>query len=79
VAPAGWREAIMSGGMAAEVIAILALFLGGVACGVVVIVSRAIKREDKRRSLTRRAPDAMTRGARVLTGAGSRDISPPER
>jgi Na+-driven multidrug efflux pump len=69
----------MSGGVAAEVIAILAMFLGGVACGVVVIVSRAIKREDRKRSLTERAPDAAARGARVLTGVGSRDISPPER
>lgn len=69
----------MSGGQAAEVIAILAMFLGGIACGVVVIVSMAIKREDKRKSLTCGAPDAAARGARVLTGVGSRDISPPER
>jgi hypothetical protein len=69
----------MSGGEAAEVIAILAMFLGGIAFGVVIIVSMAIKREDRQLSLTRMAPDAAARGARVLTGVGSRDVSPPER
>lgn len=69
----------MSGGEAAEVIVILAIFLGGVVFGVLVIVSAAIKREDRRGSLTGTAPNAAARGARVLTGVGSRDAGPPER
>jgi hypothetical protein len=68
----------MSGGVAAEVIFMLAIFLGGVAGGALVIMSRAIKREDRRFSVTRPAPDALTRGTRVFTGLGSRDCGPPE-
>ncbi len=68
----------MSGGAAAEAIAILALFLGGIMLGVLVIVSRAIKREDRSGSLTGAAPGAAARGARVLTGVGSRNAGPPE-
>jgi hypothetical protein len=68
----------MNGGEAAEVIVILAIFLSGITVGVLVIVSAAIKREDRRRSITGRAPDVAARGARVLTGVGARDISPPE-
>jgi hypothetical protein len=69
----------MGGGQTAEVIAMLALFLGGVVLGALVIVSMAIKREDKRFSLMGKAPDAASRGARILTGVGSRDASFPER
>ena len=68
----------MSGGTAAEAILILAMFLGGVVLGILVVVSRAIKKEDRSGSLTGVAPDAAARGARVLTGVGSRDTSPPE-
>jgi hypothetical protein len=74
----------MGGIEAGEVIALLAIFLGGVTFGVLVIVSMAIKREDRRSTLTRRsnlswrAPDAAARGARLLTGVGSRNASPPE-
>jgi hypothetical protein len=71
-APARWREAVMSGGEAAEVVAILAVFLGGVVSGVLVIVCMAIKREDRRHSLTGTAPDAAARGTRLLTGVSSR-------
>lgn len=64
----------MSGGVAAEVIVILAFFLGGVALGALVIVSRSIKREDKRHSIRTAAPDAAARGTRFVTGVGSRDV-----
>ena len=57
---------------AAHAIEILAIFLGGIALGVIVIVSVAIKREDRRRSLTGAAPDLVTRGARILVRYGSR-------
>ena len=69
----------MTSGGVAELIAILAIFLGGAAIGVVVAVSRAIKREDRRLTLTGSAPDAAARGARVLTGAASRDADPLDR
>jgi hypothetical protein len=81
----GPGEAEVSGVEAGEVIAMLAIFLIGVTFGVVVIVSVAIRREDKRCTLThrsalsRRAPDAAARGARLLTGVGSRNTSPPEQ
>lgn len=68
----------MSGGEVAEIIVMLVIFLGGVTGGALVIVSAAIKREDKKGSITRSAPDAAARGARVLTGVGSRDCGPPE-
>jgi hypothetical protein len=62
----------MSGIEATEAIALLAIFLGGVVFGVIVIVSLAIKREDRRLSLSRKETDPITRGARILTGVGSR-------
>jgi hypothetical protein len=69
----------MGGGGAAEVIVMLAIFLGGVTGGALIVMSMAIKREDKvRSSLTRSAPDPAARGTRVLTGLGRRD-GPPER
>jgi len=69
---------MMGGGVAGEVIVMLAIFLCGVTGGVLVIVCRAIKREDRGFSLTQSAPDAAARGTRVLTGAGNRDCGPPE-
>jgi hypothetical protein len=64
----------MSGGVVAEAIVILAVFLGGVALGFLVIVSRSIKREDRRHSIKMTAPDAAARGTRIVTGVGSRDV-----
>jgi len=81
----------MRGSEIAELIALIAIFLIGVTFGVIAAVSQAIKREDRRRSLTHRPPDAGARGTRMLTGVGSRDVrndvshdvrndvSPPER
>jgi hypothetical protein len=69
----------MGGGTTAEVIIMVAIFLGGLAGGALVIVSRAIKREDKERTLTRSAPDSAAWGTRVLTGAGSRDCDQREK
>jgi hypothetical protein len=63
----------MSGGEIAELIALIAIFLIGVTCGVILTVSRAIKREDRKYTLTGAPPGAAARGARLLTGAGSRD------
>jgi hypothetical protein len=62
----------MSGIEAADAIVILAIFLGGVVLGVVVLVSAAIRREERRFSLGKAAPDSLTQGARILIGVGSR-------
>ena len=55
-------------------VAAIALFLGGVAVGVLVIVAREIRREDRLYSLAEEAPSLMSRGTRRLTGFGRRDL-----
>jgi hypothetical protein len=62
----------MSGIQAADAITILAIFLGGIVLGVVVVVSVAIKKEDRKFSLSGAAPGFAARGARMLVGFGSR-------
>ena len=62
----------MSGIEAAEAIGILAIFLGGIVLGVVLIVSAAIRREDRRFSLSGAAPDSLAQGARMVMRVGSR-------
>ena len=62
----------MRGIEATDAIAILAIFLGGMVLGVVLIVSAAIKREDRQLSLSGAAPDVLTQGARILIRVGSR-------
>jgi hypothetical protein len=62
----------MRGIEATDAIGILAIFLGGMVLGVVLIVSAAIKREDRRLSLNGTAPDFLTQGARILIRVGSR-------
>lgn len=57
---------------AALAIFVLSAFIGGIVIGVVVVVSVASRREDRRLSLTGEAPDAMCRGARRLTGVWTR-------
>jgi len=58
------------GGVGAVVaIMVLVGFLGGIMAGIILIVSVASRREDRRYSLTSKAPDATCRGARWLTGA----------
>lgn len=60
----------MSGSAASVAYLILAVFLGGVALGVVAMVAVAIRREDRLFSLSGAAPGAAARGARRLTGFG---------
>ena len=62
----------MSGIEATDAIGILAIFLGGIVMGVVLLVSAAIRREERRLSLSGAAPDFLTQGARILIGVGSR-------
>jgi hypothetical protein len=52
----------------------VALFLGGVVTGVTAAIALAIRREDRRYSLAREAPDRISRSARRLTGVGRRGL-----
>lgn len=60
--------------MGGYVVPIIALFLSGVLSGVIVVVALAVRREDRRYSLTGEAPDRLSRGARRLNGVGRRDL-----
>jgi hypothetical protein len=60
----------MSSSAASVAYLILATFLGGVTLGVVAMVAIAVKREDRRFSLSGVAPGAAARGARFLTRFG---------
>ncbi len=62
----------MSGIAVAVAIFLLIAFIGGVALGVVVIVSVASRREDRLQSLTGEAPGLVSAGARIVTGASTR-------
>lgn len=69
----------MSGNEATDAIALLAIFLTGVVSAVLVLVSAAIKREDRRLSLSKTGTGFVIRGARALTGVGSRGARTWER
>jgi hypothetical protein len=61
--------------MAGVVIAVtIALFLGGVVTGVIVVVALAVRREDRACTLATEAPNRMSRSARRLNGVGRRDL-----
>jgi hypothetical protein len=60
----------MNGSMAAAGFIFLAIFLGGVVIGIVAVLAVAIRREDRRYSLSGAAPGMAARGARRLTGFG---------
>lgn len=61
----------MSNIQAVVAIVFLIVFLFGVTLGIVLIVSWASNREDRRHSLRGKAPGAIAAGARKLVGAGS--------
>jgi hypothetical protein len=73
------EEASMGGIDVGEVaILILIVFIAGAIGGVILVVSFASLREDRRYSLTGDAPDSVCAGARRLTGAlvrGDRFVS----
>ncbi len=52
----------------AAIAIIIGIFVAGVAAGIVVIVSLGIRREERDLTLTGRAPDRKSQGARSLTG-----------
>jgi hypothetical protein len=60
----------MSGSTASMAYLVLPVFLGVVAIGVVVVVAVAVRREDRRFSLSGAAPGAAARWTRRLTGFG---------
>lgn len=62
--------------MAGVVVAVtVALFLSGrVVTGVIVVVALAVRREDRRYTLAREAPDRMSRSARKLNGVGPQGL-----
>ncbi len=53
----------------------IALFLGGVVTGVIVVVALAVRREDRSYSLAGDAPNRMSRSARRLNGFGRRGLN----
>jgi hypothetical protein len=64
----------MTGSAATVAFLILVVFLGGVVIGVLAMVAIAVRREDRRYSLSGPAPGAAARGTRWLTrfgGAGT--------
>ena len=63
--------------MAGVVVAIaVAIFLAGMAVGVIAVVAIAVRREDRRYTLASEAPDRLSRSTRRLTGVGRRDLDP---
>ncbi len=54
------------------------VFGTGIMVGVLVMVSMAVRREDRGNTLTRQPPDVGARGVRRLTRVGLRDIIPPD-
>jgi hypothetical protein len=54
------------------------VFGTGILAGIVVMIATAVRREDRRYTLTRTPPDAAARGVRRLAGVGLRDIISPE-
>lgn len=62
--------------MVAAAIGMGLVFATGVMVGVVLMVAAAIRREDKRGTLTQAPPDAAARAVRRLSGVGVRTVSP---
>jgi len=68
----------MNDGIAVAGIALFMIFLFGVLFGALVIVSRSINREDRRKSLKGTPPDAACGGTRGLVGVSRRDYQPSQ-
>lgn len=65
----------MAGSGIVVAIVILVVFLGGGVIGLIAMVAVAVRREERLFSLSGDAPDAVTKGTRRLTAAGSRGVS----
>lgn len=55
------------------VVASIALFLSGVVMGVLAVVAREVRREDRAYTLAGAAPSLASRGVRKLNGVARRD------
>jgi hypothetical protein len=60
----------MGGNAAATGFIFLAIFLGGAVIALLATVAVAVRKEDRRYSLSGAAPGMLARGARRLTGFG---------
>jgi hypothetical protein len=58
----------MNGSAASVAYLILAVFLGGVVIGVIAMTAIAVRKEDRRYSLSEAAPTPGAAGARWMTG-----------
>lgn len=56
------------------IFATIALFLGGLVTGMLVVVAVAVRREDRSYTLGLEAPSRISRSARILTGVACRDL-----
>lgn len=63
----------MASGLVLAAVVVFAAFVAGAAIGVVIAVSVAIHREDRRMSLRGAAPGWLSGGARRLNGVGVRN------
>jgi hypothetical protein len=52
----------------------IALFLSGVVAGVMLVVAREVRREDRRYTLAGPAPSLMSGSVRRLNGVARRDV-----
>lgn len=50
----------------------------GMLAGFIFTIAMAVRREERRYTLTGQAPDAAARGVRRLTAVGHRNIIPPD-
>jgi hypothetical protein len=64
--------------MVAMAIGMGLVFATGVIVGIVLMVATAIRREDKRGTLTQAPPDAAARAVRRLSGVGLRNTTPQD-
>jgi hypothetical protein len=54
------------------------VFGTGMMVGIFAMIAMAVRREDRRYTLTGQPPDVAARGVRRLTAVGLRDIIPPD-
>jgi hypothetical protein len=72
------REVLMDRIVVAVAIGMGLVFGTGILAGVVLTIAMAVRREERRWTLTGQAPDAAARGVRRLTAVGHRNIIPPD-
>ena len=78
VPPAEVREVLMDRIVVAVAIGMGLVFGTGILAGVVLTIAMAVRREERRYTLTGPAPDVAARGVRRLTAVGHRNLIPPD-